>query len=80
MRFQRILCLLLAFGLSATPLWGQPSAAATKIPDAPEKICPLPVGSVMPQINLQTLDAKPFDLNAQLKTKPSILIYFRGGW
>ncbi len=80
MRLLQILALILIFGLMATPLCAQSSAASTKLPDSPQKICPLPIGSVIPQINLQTLDAKPFDLNAQLKTKPTILIYFRGGW
>ena len=79
MRFQRILWLLL-FVLSAVPAWAQSPVDPLMLPDAPDKICPLPIGSAVPQINLQTLAAEPFDLNARLKTKPTILIYFRGGW
>ena len=76
MRFQRILWLLLILGLSAIPA----QADSINLPDAPDKICPLLIGSAVPQINLQTIAAEPFDLNARLKTKPTILIYFRGGW
>ena len=76
MRFQRIFWLLLILCLSAIPAL----ADSGKLPDAPNKICPLPIGSAVPQINLQTIGADPFDLNARLKTKPTVLIYFRGGW
>ena len=80
MRFQRILWVLLILGLSSIPVLAQGPADSLKLPDAPNKICPLPIGSTVPQINLRTLTAEPFDLNARLKTKPTILIYFRGGW
>lgn len=74
--FILLVCLtLLPFGVLA-----QPTTTAASIPNAPNQICPLPVGSAVPPMQLQSLDAKHFDLAAALKTKPTILIYFRGGW
>ena len=67
--------LLLPLGVLA-----QPTTKAASVPNAPNQICPLPIGSAVPAMQLQSLDAKPFDLAAALKVKPTILIYFRGGW
>lgn len=58
----------------------QPTTTDDRVANAPDQICPLPVGSAVPAMQLQSLDGKPFDLTAALKTKPTILIYFRGGW
>jgi len=80
MSYLRIIWLLFALCLLASPAWSQSTSAAGPLPDAPNKICPLPIGSPVPAITLQTLDAEPFDLNARLKNKPTVLIYFRGGW
>lgn len=74
--FLLVICLtLLPFGVLA-----QAATNATSVPNAPNLICPLPIGSEVPPMKLQGLDAKPFDLPAALKAKPTILIYFRGGW
>jgi hypothetical protein len=74
--FLLTICLtLLPFGVMA-----QQTTKLTSIPNAPDQICPLPIGSAMPKMQLQGLDAKPFDLAAAIKAKPTILIYFRGGW
>lgn len=44
-------------------------------------IKPLPVGSSMPRGSVvQTMEGKSFDLNAAVKSKPTILIFYRGGW
>lgn len=42
---------------------------------------PLPVGSSIPAHSIvQTFEGKPFDLNAAVAAKPTILIFYRGGW
>lgn len=51
-----------------------------EIVDAPEKINPMPAGQVIPPISLKTLDGQQFDLNAFIAGKPTVLIFYRGGW
>ncbi len=67
------LVLLLGLGSQAT-------ADSPKIANAPDEICPILISSPLPAITLQSLDGKSFDLNRAIADKPTILIYFRGGW
>lgn len=48
-----------------------PSAAAAK---------PLAVGATAPAVTVQAADGTAFDLGAALSEKPTILIFYRGGW
>ncbi len=50
------------------------------VAQSPTSVCPILVGSPLPSITLTTLDGKSFDLNKAVAEKPTILIYFRGGW
>jgi len=77
MTYRPILWLSLVLGLVPSSTL---AADSLPVPDAPNKICPLLIGSPVPPITLQTLDGEAFDLNARLKNRPTILIYFRGGW
>lgn len=44
-------------------------------------IRPLQAGARMPAGSIvQTVDGQPFDLNAAVAKKPTILIFYRGGW
>lgn len=56
------------------------SAEPHKIAPAPDQICPALIGSQLPPIALQGLDGQAFDLNRAIAEKPTVLIYFRGGW
>ncbi len=69
------LCGFLLFHLAA-PL----AAAELQVAKAPTEVCPLLVGSQLPDITLQDLEGNSFDLNRAIAEKPTILIYFRGGW
>ena len=71
-----LIILSLAFTGFATAAFSAEHSAA----NAPFKICPLPLGSAIPDLPTRDLDGKPFDLTAALAEKPTILIYFRGGW
>ncbi len=77
---------LLALLLSAVILAAGPPAGAQQqrdraaLPGAPDQICPLPLGSPFPDLTLQTVAGKDFDLGSAIRAKPTILIYFRGGW
>ena len=74
----RVFSLLLLF-LLVSPDPTKTTAGTGTPPDAPHKICLLPIDSPVPPLLLQTLDAEPFDLHARLQAKPSVLICFRGG-
>ena len=50
------------------------------LPNSPMKVRPIPVGSNIPAVILTTIDNEPFDLLAAVKSQPTILIYYRGGW
>lgn len=56
------------------------AADGTKVANAPNLICPILIGSTLPAITLQDLDGQSFDLNRAIAEKPTVLIYFRGGW
>lgn len=45
-----------------------------------EDICPLLVGASVPELELKTVEGGPFDLNKAIKEKPTIIIFYRGGW
>ncbi len=74
-RIVLIMTIVLLLGLS-----GQVAAESQKVANAPDQICPILIGSTLPAITLQNLDGKIFDLNKAIAEKPTILIYFRGGW
>lgn len=77
---QRLILVLVCSLSLLVSAQAQPTTSATHVPNGPDQICPLPIGSQVPAMALQSLEAKPFDLAAALKAKPTILIYFRGGW
>ena len=61
-------------------LGSQVAAESTKVANAPDQICPILIGSSLPAITVQDLEGKSFDLNKAVAKKPTVLIYFRGGW
>ena len=71
--------LLVAFYLLAAPL-NIVLAASGDVASAPGKICPILVGNEIPQIVLEDIDGKRFELAKAIRNKPTVLIYFRGGW
>jgi cytochrome oxidase Cu insertion factor (SCO1/SenC/PrrC family) len=55
--------------------------ASAQVPDSPQEVCALMVGQVVPD-DLTVLDARGegYDLSAAMKAKPTLLIFYRGGW
>lgn len=51
-----------------------------KVADSAEDICPVLVGSAVPDVPLTTVEGEAFDLRAALTQKPTLLIFYRGGW
>ena len=66
--------LLTAF-LIALPLTAQNDVA-----DAPENVHPLLVGATVPDLELTTLEGKTVHLMEIVRQRPTVLIYYRGGW
>ena len=50
------------------------------VPDRAEDICPILIGQLLPEITLTTSDHEPFDVNEAVKEKPTVIIFYRGGW
>ena len=49
-------------------------------PQKPQDISPLLIGETIPTASLMDASGKKFDLNAAVAAKPTILIFYRGGW
>ena len=73
LRYSIVLVCLIWLPLAA---FAQPG----RVSEAPGSICPLLIGSPLPELSVKSLDGKAFDLTASIRSKPTILIYFRGGW
>ncbi len=55
-------------------------AADQSVPTDANKVCPIKVGQNIPSIELQDVNGKKVSLNAEIAKKPTILIFYRGGW
>ncbi len=62
----------------------EPSTDTTKmvsnVPLKPEDVSPLLVGEKIPTINLLNAAGESFYLNKAVAEKPTILVFYRGGW
>ncbi|RYY23414.1 MAG: peroxiredoxin family protein [Chitinophagaceae bacterium] len=50
------------------------------IPQKPEDISPLLIGEKIPVVSLPDAAGNNYDLNKAVSEKPTILIFYRGGW
>lgn len=55
-------------------------SAAAAIAPSPEQVTPLLNGLSIPQVSLTTADNKTVQLTDLIKQRPSILVFYRGGW
>ena len=70
--------LLPAVALAFSSLAASPARAALA-PSAAAAM-PLAVGASAPAVTVQAADGTPFDLGAACSEKPTVLIFYRGGW
>ena len=76
-RFLLSLCTALTLSLlSLTAL----AFERTKIADDAQNVTPLLIGQTAPNSTLQTVDGAPVSLKALTMEKPTVLIFYRGGW
>ena len=62
----------------------QPSMAKAglqnDVPSQAEDICPALIGQSIPNTILRTRDNSPLELTSAIAEKPTLLIFYRGGW
>jgi peroxiredoxin len=51
-----------------------------QIPATPQEVCPLMAGAPIPSVTIRTIDGSEVNLAEAVREKPSILIFYRGGW
>jgi peroxiredoxin len=54
--------------------------AAGKLANSADAVCPILLGSSMPDVDLTRVDGKTTTLKEQVNGKPAILVFYRGGW
>ncbi len=54
--------------------------APVEIPQKPEDISPLLVGETIPDVNIMNLNGTVMNLKAEVAKKPTLLVFYRGGW
>ncbi|HYJ41831.1 MAG TPA: peroxiredoxin-like family protein [Steroidobacteraceae bacterium] len=70
---QRLTSALLALALAA-------AAAGSASPDDPARVKPLEVGAAAPAFSAREADGQPFLFQPKKLSKPTMLIFYRGGW
>jgi len=45
-----------------------------------EAVCPIKVGMSVPSLILTTSEGQPFDVGKAIRQKPTVLVFYRGGW
>jgi peroxiredoxin len=63
--------------LASNPI---PQGEAFAVPEQPQDISPLLTGESIPTLILADASDKPFKLNQSISQKPTILLFYRGGW
>ncbi len=60
--------------------WGEGLSAAEAVPGSPTDVRPLLVGSEVPSVDVLRPDGSSLDLREEAGKKPSVVIFYRGGW
>jgi len=71
---------LLALVIGLSPLSRAVEAPPLPVASTAEVARPLAVGATAPAAMLKTADGTPFNLAESLATKPTLLVFYRGGW
>ncbi|WPU94765.1 peroxiredoxin-like family protein [Mucilaginibacter sabulilitoris] len=56
------------------------TSKAMSYPDKSTDISPLLIGESIPAVKIPASDGQLYDLNASITQKPTILVFYRGGW
>jgi len=55
-------------------------AAPPAIPDSPDQIEPLLIGSPLPETQVRTVDGQQTSLAEVIGGDPAVIVFYRGGW
>jgi len=67
------LILIAVFGLFANQTYAQ-------LPEKAEDVSPLLIGEIIPETVLKTPDAVEYNVSNILSLKPTVIMFYRGGW
>ncbi len=56
------------------------SLIAQEVKDDPTKVSPVLIGSTIPDVSVKTVTGENASLRDLVATKPTVLIFYRGGW
>ena len=56
------------------------TAADDSVAPSSDRVRPLLIGATVPAVTLATGDGEPFELGEALSSKPSVVVFYRGGW
>lgn len=51
-----------------------------EVPDSPDDVKPLEIGSSVPEVTVKTTAGEPVQLKTLTNGTPSVIIFYRGGW
>ena len=82
MKTQTLIAAILMMGLflTASGKEHQNETNRARVYNAPENVCPVLVGTTIPKATLQDVDADSVPLMDRVSQKPTVLIFYRGGW
>ena len=70
-----------ALALSAVAAWGAgKQEGAEPLPTSAQKVRPLLVGGQIPPVSLADAAGETVDLGDRMAARPTILVFYRGGW
>lgn len=72
-----MLSVIVIFSIASPSSW---AFDRTKIAEDAADVRPLLIGQSAPNVTLQTVDSAPVSLQALTMEKPTIVIFYRGGW
>lgn len=72
MKLQIVIWILVFAGVSCS--------SYSQLPKNPEDVQPLQVGERIPDVKVRNIDGNLIDMATLLKQKPTILVFYRGGW
>lgn len=58
----------------------QSETSSPSVPTDPRNVEPLKVGAQLPDVEVRDLNGKSTSLNQLISEKPSLLVFYRGGW
>jgi len=74
------LLIILTFTVDTAIAGEKKNMTTNPMPSSAEDIRPLLIGSKVPRLTLTAVDGKVFDFNAAVAARPTILVFYRGGW